>query len=405
MKVAVVGCVHGELDAIYSALRETERARNIAIDLVICPGDMQAIRNTADLQCMACPQRFRHMRSFWKYYAGKESAPWPTIFVGGNHEAVNHLQEIPLGGLAAKNMYFMGKAGVIRYRGLRIAGIGGVYVEHNYEKESTESPPYPGSSMRSVYHIRKKDVERVGRLSGNIDIMISHDWPRGIWEYGDKETLLKKKSFLRKEMEEGSLGNPGTAQLLHALQPRYWFAAHMHVKFPALVDHEGGKRTRFLALDKAMPRREFVQILDIHPETLPEEVTFKDREARVDEAPDYPIDLDSEWLAILKAESEGLYVETPITMESRQEVAKLFEEQDIKSYVRPIQDFEMTGVPHDPQATKMAMPQVVELQERSKRLLDGLGLKGTEWRPSETTTKTDNVECLEKGSIMLESTV
>jgi hypothetical protein len=42
-------------------------------------------------------------------------------------------------------------------------------------------------------------------------------------------------------------------QLLRELKPDYWFAAHMHVKFPALVQHKGGRATRFLALDKCLP--------------------------------------------------------------------------------------------------------------------------------------------------------
>jgi lariat debranching enzyme len=47
--------------------------------------------------------------------------------------------------------------------------------------------------------------------------------------------------------------SPQGEQLLRELQPDYWFAAHMHVKFPALVAHSGGRATRFLALDKCLP--------------------------------------------------------------------------------------------------------------------------------------------------------
>lgn len=34
------------------------------------------------------------MRTFWKYYCGEKVAPVLTIFVGGNHEASNHLWEL-----------------------------------------------------------------------------------------------------------------------------------------------------------------------------------------------------------------------------------------------------------------------------------------------------------------------
>lgn len=33
----------------------------------------------------------------------------------------------------------------------------------------------------------------------------------------------------------------------------------MHVKFPALVEHPSGRVTKFLALDKILPRRDFLQ--------------------------------------------------------------------------------------------------------------------------------------------------
>ena len=72
-----------------------------------------------------------------------------------------------------------------------------------------------------------------------IDIFLSHDWPRGIARYGDMNTLLRRKQFLRREVETNTLGSPASEELLHSLKPKYWFAAHMHVKFSAVVPHEG----------------------------------------------------------------------------------------------------------------------------------------------------------------------
>ena len=102
-------------------------------------------------------------------------------------------------------------------------------------------------------------------------------------------TLLRN---LHAQIEDNSLGSPPAEDLLQLLQPRFWFSAHLHVKFAALVRHppagppppaggsagvgaprggggEGGpggeapdeaqRCTRFLALDKCLPGRGFLQ--------------------------------------------------------------------------------------------------------------------------------------------------
>ena len=67
MIIAVEGCAHGELDKIYDSVERLSRQRNVKVDLLICCGDFQAVRNEMDLQCMAVPDKFKDMCSFYKY--------------------------------------------------------------------------------------------------------------------------------------------------------------------------------------------------------------------------------------------------------------------------------------------------------------------------------------------------
>jgi lariat debranching enzyme len=157
------------------------------------------------------------------------------------------------------------------------------------------------------------------RISQNpIDIFFSHDWPQGIWDYGDVTKLLKIKPYFREDMISGKLGSPPLMMLLKQLQPTYWFAGHLHVKFPAIFHHHNdhiqqqqqqqqqqqhdssgsgsgsgndkdqqansATSTKFLALDKVQPGRDFLQIIEIPAK----------RDVKLS------LEYDPEWLAILR---------------------------------------------------------------------------------------------------------
>ncbi|XP_054642570.1 lariat debranching enzyme isoform X1 [Dunckerocampus dactyliophorus] len=290
MKIAVEGCCHGELDKIYETIAYLEKKEGLKVDLLLCCGDFQAVRNEGDLKCMAVPAKYRTMQTFYKYYSGEKKAPILTIFIGGNHEASNHLQELPYGGWVAPNIYYLGYAGVVRYKGIRIGGVSGIFKSHDYRRGHHEFPPYSPETLRSVYHVRNIEVFKLKQIRMPVDIFMSHDWPRGIYHHGHTEELLRKKKFLRQEVESNSLGSPAAAELLDHLQPGYWFSAHLHVKFAALMQHPpkantAPRVTKFLSLDKCLPYRQFLQIVDI-PE--------RDGSSK-------GLEYDPEWLAILKA--------------------------------------------------------------------------------------------------------
>jgi len=257
MNIAIAGCTHGCLDQLYAEIEQQTQGE--PIDLLLCTGDFEAIRDQADLDTMTCPAKYRTFGDFGKYYRREVVAPYLTIFIGGNHEAVGHLAELEFGGWVAPNIYYLGKAGVIRVGSLRIAGISGIYQEPEYDQPEV-TLPYRTKTLHSAYKIRRTTVEKLLRLTAPIDIFMSHDWPRRIYHHGDTAGLLRIKPFLNREVKQSILGSPASEQLMEHLRPVYWFASHMHVKFAAIHPTTG---TKFLALDKVLDRRNFLQILKI----------------------------------------------------------------------------------------------------------------------------------------------
>lgn len=320
LTIAIQGCAHGELDKIYETIGYIEKEHNIKVDLLLCCGDFQAVRSPADLESMAVPPKYREMQSFYKYYSKEIVAPVLTIFVGGNHESANHLWELGYGGWAAPNIYFMGIAGMLNFGGIRLGGVSGIYKKCDFFKGHYEHPPFNESTLRSFYHTRCYEMFQMLQIKRSLDIFLSHDWPNNITDYGNRQQLVKFKPAFHSDIEKGELGCPAKEKLLFSLKPSYWFSAHLHCKFAALVPHEpedtsennnddeeasDAKRqkrdcedeekdkkeeivfTKFLALNKCLPGRQFLQIL-----TLPE--------CDGDKVLSY----DSEWLSILKSTNE-----------------------------------------------------------------------------------------------------
>ena len=72
--------------------------------------------------------------------------------------------------------------------------------------------------MRSVYHIRNIDVFRLCQLTQKPQVILSHDWPRGIHNFGDVEGLLRRKQFFRQDIENDVLGSrPGKLARLYTV--------------------------------------------------------------------------------------------------------------------------------------------------------------------------------------------
>ncbi|RAL62642.1 hypothetical protein DID88_004488 [Monilinia fructigena] len=212
LRIAVEGCGHGTLNAIYASIEKACEARSWdGVDLLIIGGDFQYGM-----------QMISH----------------------GNHEASNHLWELYYGGWVAPNIYYMGAANVVRLGGVRIAGMSGIWKGYNYNKSHYERLPYNQDDVKSIYHIREYDIRKLLQVGTQIDIGISHDWPRAIERYGDMKKLWKMKPDFERESNDGTLGNLAASYVMDRLRPPYWFAAHLHCKFSAVKTYEDSQKQK-----------------------------------------------------------------------------------------------------------------------------------------------------------------
>ncbi|KAF1944471.1 lariat debranching enzyme [Clathrospora elynae] len=238
LRIAVEGCGHGVLHEIYASVAKACELRGWPdVDLLIIGGDFQAVRNAYDLKAVSMPPKYYAMHDFHEYYSGARLAPYLTIFIGGNHEASNYMWELYYGGWAAPKIYYMGAANVIRLGPIRIAGLSGIWKGYNYKKPHYERLPYNNDDVRSIYHVRELDVRKLLQIRTQVDIGLSHDWPRGMEWKGNHRQLFKWKPDFEQEAKDGTLGSVAAKVVLERLRPQHWFSAHMHAKFPAIWEH------------------------------------------------------------------------------------------------------------------------------------------------------------------------
>ena len=187
---------------------------------------------------MSVPVKYREIGDFHEYYSGIRTAPYLTIFVGGNHEASNHLLELYYGGWVAHRIYYLGAANVVKLGPLRIAGLSGIWKGYNYNKPHHERLPFNDNDVKSIYHVRELDVRKLLQVRTQVDVGISHDWPRGVEWKGNWGSLFARKNHFEPDARAGTLGSVAAKYVMNRLRPPYWFSAHLHVKFAAVIQHD-----------------------------------------------------------------------------------------------------------------------------------------------------------------------
>jgi hypothetical protein len=187
------------------------------LGLVLQCGDAQPFRNESDLEYMNCPDKYRELGDFWWFFLGKEQFPVPMIFIGGNHEPWNYLDEHRDGGILVPNIEFLGRVGRREFNGLVVAGLSGVYSSKYFGKPHP-AVPYPVSFRRQATYFNSQDINKASAF-GRVDILLLHEWP----------SLMSTAEDKPWPSQWGQVGSDKLSFLVEFLKPRWVFCGHMHV--------------------------------------------------------------------------------------------------------------------------------------------------------------------------------
>ena len=282
INIIITGCIHGSLDKMYKDIKEYSSSNNKKIDLVLCTGDFECMRTENDLQFLSCPEKYRKMGDFYKYYTKKLIAPYLTIFIGGNHEASNYLEQNYYGGWVAPNIYYLGRSGLINVKGLRIGGVSGIYNKYdyfrgNFEKNEAEIK----GDKKTIFHLREFEIVKMSHIKNKIDILMTHDWPTNLVSNEDRENVFKKKPHFKNDIIEGTLGSFPGEFMLKYLKPKYFVCGHMHFYYDNRIND-----TEIFAFDKCLDKRHYFGMIEVKKSIFSMDINSDD------------IYIDQEWMAI-----------------------------------------------------------------------------------------------------------
>jgi Icc-related predicted phosphoesterase len=147
--------------------------------MVLQVGDAEALRSEADLETVHAPSKYRSMGTFSALNSGNLACP--VYFIGGNHEPYEMLdiaeqsRAVPI--LWGPNVYYLGRSGAMTLHGFNIAWLSGI--------ERGEMLTTRGTSRKERTYYLESEVDfakRKGMMLGDIDVVVTHDWPSGIRE-------------------------------------------------------------------------------------------------------------------------------------------------------------------------------------------------------------------------------
>jgi len=242
VRVLFCGDARGNIDALMAKIGKVN-ASNGPFDAVFCTGTFFEPLGS---------EKEEYSGQLEPYLEGKKQVPVPVYCIGGigrgSHHSVARLQ-------GSHGITYLGRQGVTSVCGLKVAFLDGQY----------NAAAYTAEEESEIYY-SKKGVEKLKNdimgMEGDLDILLTIDWPEGILSgVSGSQNLVTKVS-----------SSGPVAELALLARPRYHIAASHNVyiaRMPYINEDKGaGKHvTRFIGLGYVgnTEKQKWIQALALVP--------------------------------------------------------------------------------------------------------------------------------------------
>jgi lariat debranching enzyme len=226
--LAIVGDIHGAINAMYEYLKKWEKRTGAKIDAVIHVGDFGGD--------MMLPPKDSHelerYSDFPFYWTGERVAPIPTYVNPGNHEETEVIKWWSQQPKRMLNLHLMPDGEITEVCGKRVGAVWGNFSYKSWlnpERILTARLNHPRSPK--ARHIMRASVEKL-QQAGEFDILITHDAPSRLMKrMGTMDESIARALGLDDDEYRHSQGCIGFNELYKTGKPKYHFFGHFHTYY------------------------------------------------------------------------------------------------------------------------------------------------------------------------------
>jgi hypothetical protein len=235
-----IGDIHGRFHRVVEWLDALEQALGRPVNVAFAVGDVEAFADPQDHRRKAAKRTMP--AEFFEYANKARRLGHRLYFIGGNNEDFSALHGLGEGGVLTENFEYLGRAGARELFGLKVIYLSGIFAPKWLEAPLHE--PRTKETFKAAGYIRRGELERLSHLGPGADLMLTHEWPKGLVpRRGEGDRPLRAQRF-------PWIGNVHSRQAAEAIRPKWLFCGHSHVPLATSLRWPGGE-THVACLDQA----------------------------------------------------------------------------------------------------------------------------------------------------------